>query len=288
MGARFEFAGASTIHNRLIEINPDGTLDTSFNPSINNTVAALAVSPDGDTLYVGGTFTSVNGSTAASRLVAFDTTTGLLTAFNPGVNSNVAALALTPDGSTLYAAGIFTMVNGSTAENRIAAFNTSTGVATAFNPNLNDNVNAIALSPDGTTVYAAGQFTTVNGGVAENRLAAFNSTTGVATGFNPNVNNTIAGRARQRRVRRVGVRGGGWTDPEHDLLLPRRGDERLRDIRRFGHQRDHGAGRSTGRHDRRSVRRDADWRDADGDGRRASENRRRSPSSSARRRASAP
>ncbi|HEY5198546.1 MAG TPA: delta-60 repeat domain-containing protein, partial [Solirubrobacteraceae bacterium] len=91
----FEFAGASTTHNRLIEINPDGTLDTSFKPSINNTVAALAVSPDGDTLYVGGTFTSVNGSTAASRLVAFDMTTGLLTAFNPGVNSNVAALALT-------------------------------------------------------------------------------------------------------------------------------------------------------------------------------------------------
>jgi WD40 repeat protein len=187
----FEFAGASTIYNRLIEINPDGTLDTTFDPNINNTVAALAVSPDGDTLYVGGTFTAVNGSTALSRLIALDTTTGLPTAFSPGVNSNVAALALTPDGGTLYAGGIFTMVNGSIAENRLAAFNTTTGVATAFNPNLNDNVNAIALSPDGTTVYAAGQFTTVNGGVAENRLAAFNSTTGVATAFNPNVNNTI-------------------------------------------------------------------------------------------------
>ena len=69
--------------------------------------------------------------------------------FNPNVGGVVNALALS--GTTLYAAGSFTTVNGGTTRNRVAAFSTTDGTVTSFNPNLNNTVNTIAL--DGTTVH---------------------------------------------------------------------------------------------------------------------------------------
>ena len=50
------------------------------------------------------------------------------------------------------------------------------------------------LGPDGErgTVYVGGLFTSVNGGTAaRNNLAAFNATTGIATGLNPGSNDTV-------------------------------------------------------------------------------------------------
>ena len=56
--------GAATVFNNLLEVNADGTLNTTFNPNVNGPVQSLALS--GSTLYAGGTFTAVNrGSPAA-------------------------------------------------------------------------------------------------------------------------------------------------------------------------------------------------------------------------------
>ena len=44
---------------------------TSFAPTVNSQVRALAVSADGATLYVGGQFTTVNGVTR-NRVAAFN------------------------------------------------------------------------------------------------------------------------------------------------------------------------------------------------------------------------
>ena len=80
---------------------------TSFAPQFDNQVYAVAVSPDGNTLYVGGQFTSVTlGATtsARSRLAAFDLRAGtLLPTFAPSVNYIVKTVVAT--NSTVYIGG---------------------------------------------------------------------------------------------------------------------------------------------------------------------------------------
>ena len=73
----------------------------------------------------------------------------------------------------MYLGGFFDTVGGVT-RNRAAAVNTD-GTLTAWNPNTNATVNAIAVS--GGTVYLGGKFTTV-GGEIRSGLAAVNNTTG--------------------------------------------------------------------------------------------------------------
>ena len=180
--------------NGLAALDSTGKiLNNSFNPNVTGgSVFALAISPDGSTLYAGGNFTTVGGVTY-NRLAAINTSNGTAsTTFNPNLSSTVNALAISSDGSLLYTGGVFTTVGGVTY-NRLAAINTTTASATpAFNPNMSSTVSALVLTPDGSTLYAGGQFTTV-GGVTYNRLAAINTTTASATpAFNPNVNFTVS------------------------------------------------------------------------------------------------
>ena len=44
----------TTSRSRIGRLNPDGSLDASFNPGANDTVTALVVQPDGKILVVGG------------------------------------------------------------------------------------------------------------------------------------------------------------------------------------------------------------------------------------------
>ena len=97
-------------------------------------------------------------------------------------------------GNTVYVAGKFTTARpaGSPAgsntvvRNNLMAYNIETGVIDpAFAPSLNAQALAIAASPDGTKLYVAGDFTTVNGGNYY-RMAAFDLPSGaLITGFRP-------------------------------------------------------------------------------------------------------
>jgi hypothetical protein len=60
----------------------------------------------------------------------------------------------------VYTGGSFTTIGGQT-RNRIATLDATTGLATAWDPNSNSNVNALAVN--GATVYAGGIFTTMGG-----------------------------------------------------------------------------------------------------------------------------
>ncbi|MDB5258910.1 MAG: hypothetical protein JWO73_118 [Candidatus Taylorbacteria bacterium] len=182
---------ASSSRNDLAHILPDGTVDPNFNPSLDSESNALALSSDGSILYIGGFFSTV-GSTTRNRLAAVNTSDGSVVAsFNPNMSGGVTALALSSDNSILYAGGFFTTVGGVTY-NRLAAINTADGTAiSAFNPNLNSTVSALALSSDGSKLYAGGSFTTV-GVTTRNRLAGITTSNGaLISGFNPNMGSTV-------------------------------------------------------------------------------------------------
>ncbi|MGW0084547.1 LamG-like jellyroll fold domain-containing protein [Streptomyces sp. NPDC003393] len=140
------------------------------------TVRALAVSPDGKTLYVGGYFGAVNGI-GASSLVAVDIATCTpRTDFRPTVPATVRALAVT--GDRIYFGGDFTSVNG-TSRQRFAAVDTS-GNLTSWTANADAPGRAVEVTADGGHVAIGGDFFTVNGSDSH-ALAVTDATTGAVT-----------------------------------------------------------------------------------------------------------
>src|SRR5437867_800915 len=63
----------------------------------------------GNTVYVGGQFTSVGGRSQVG-IAALDATTGLATPWSPSVGGAVLAIAVS--GNTVYVGGEFTTVDG--------------------------------------------------------------------------------------------------------------------------------------------------------------------------------
>ena len=139
-----------------------------------------AVAQIGTTIYVGGSFTAVgfgSPTIARSHLVALDATTGQhVSAFDPRASDDVNALLASPDGTRLYAGGVFNNVRGCTSCDRLAMLDPATGIAnTAFGPQPNAAVLKLALA--GNTLFAGGTFASVDGR-RRVRLAAVNATTG--------------------------------------------------------------------------------------------------------------
>ena len=100
--------------NRLVRLNADGTLDSSFNLGTgpNNNVSAILVQLDGQIL-IGGSFTFFNGVVVnhIARLNSADGSMDTTINFGTGANDYVSALALQPDWKILLGGG-FTQVNG--------------------------------------------------------------------------------------------------------------------------------------------------------------------------------
>ncbi|MHA7240804.1 PKD domain-containing protein [Arthrobacter sp. TMS1-12-1] len=155
--------GTSTVtrNNILAYDIRTGALIQSFAPSLNAQARSIAASPDGSRIYVGGAFTTVNG-TAASRIAALDPATGaMIPSFKPAPNSRVDAIVATADA--VYLGGWFSAV-GSTPRARLAAVDAATGTLRTWNPSAaGGDVSAMVMSPDRTKLVVGGSFTTLNG-----------------------------------------------------------------------------------------------------------------------------
>lgn len=151
----------STPRNNILAFRlSTGELIASFAPTLNGQALAIAASPDGRQLYVGGDFTAVNG-TARSRVAALDPATGgLIAGFAPKVGGSVRALVATND--RVYIGGSFTTV-GSASRPRLAAVRAGDGALLPWNPKADNQVNALTLSPNADQVVIGGRFTTLNG-----------------------------------------------------------------------------------------------------------------------------
>ena len=104
----------STLRFKIGRLRQDGSLDADFNPGANATVFALAIAPDGQIL-VGGVFTMLgggsNGTTPRHRIGRLHADGSLDSAFNPGANDVVLAVAVQPDAKPLVG-GLFTTLGG--------------------------------------------------------------------------------------------------------------------------------------------------------------------------------
>lgn len=152
-------------------------------------VSALAISPDGSSVFAGGNFINYRNYTA-NRLVKLDATTGERdTSFYPipsqgvstyGTGGPVVSLALSADGTALYAGGSFgTYGSPATYVGNLIKVNAQNGALdTGFTQTtgFNLSVNALAWASDG--LYVGGGFTSYRGSPMS-RIAKLNPATGL-------------------------------------------------------------------------------------------------------------
>ncbi|WP_407703479.1 CBM96 family carbohydrate-binding protein, partial [Streptomyces triticirhizae] len=122
------------------------------------TVRALAVSPDGSTLYAGGTFGTVAGS-GASSVAAFELPSCERKPFPVAASGIVRAIAATDE--TVYLGGDFGQLSGQPRA-KFGAVDAE-GRLLDWRADADEAGKAIALTPDGERVVLGGDFFTVNG-----------------------------------------------------------------------------------------------------------------------------
>lgn len=184
--------GAAVTRNRIARLNPDGTLDTGFDPNANNSVYSIALQPDGKIL-VGGAFNGANsiGGQTRNRIARLDPTTGSADSFDPSANGLVTAIALQADGK-IVVGGTFQNIGGQ-PRNYIARLDTSGMADPSFDPHANNIVLALAVQADGK-ILAGGAFAGPGnsiGGQLRNHIVRLDPATGMADGFDPNASGLV-------------------------------------------------------------------------------------------------
>ncbi len=205
VGGTFSTIDATETHYRIAAFDLTTHALLSWNAWFNDHVDCIAVSPTGDTIFVGGEFTfSGNGafSTARNGIAAYDKNGNLL-GWNP--NPGAYILSLVVKNNTLYVGGNFSSIS-STARNKLAAYSLSDMSLTSWNPNVSSGtaIQTIAVSVTGDTIYAGGIFNQVNGSVTRNYLASFNNTDGTVTDWDPNMHNVVSALAVSENTLVVG------------------------------------------------------------------------------------
>ena len=93
--------------NNIARLNPDGTVDPSFNPGADDQVCSLVVQANGQIL-VGGAFQTLGGQ-PRSYLGRLNPDGTADTLFNPGADRWVQALAIQADGNVLVGGSFLTL-----------------------------------------------------------------------------------------------------------------------------------------------------------------------------------
>lgn len=177
--------GPSVTRNRIARLNPDGTLDTAFNPNANQQPICLALQADGKIL-VGGVFSTIGGQ-ARNFIARLDAVTGLADSFNPNANGFVYTIAVQADGMIL-AGGDFTTIGGQ-SRGRLARLDPTTGTADALDASADALVFTLLVQADGK-ILVGGSFTML-GGQLRPRIARLDPTTGLPDSWNPSANNNV-------------------------------------------------------------------------------------------------
>jgi hypothetical protein len=196
--------GASLPYQNLVALNgTSGAVNRGFaHHSFNGEIYAVAVDSAADLLYVGGSFTAVDGSrTGAAHVAAFNATTGKRdTGFRATVNGTVRALLFDGGHNSLFVGGRFTAVNG-VSRVRLAAVDPHSGAVkpsfgagaitwSATSQTATTGVYTLALA--GSDLYVGGHFDHVAGS-RHLAVARVNAGTGkLDDGFSPTLDSPAA------------------------------------------------------------------------------------------------
>jgi len=195
-----------TIRQWLARVNVDGSFDSSFTPTFNNNVLAVAVQPNDQKILVGGDFTSVNGQDRFNivRLNPNGTTDQ---SFNASTIAAVWAIVVQSDGKILIG-GDFTSVNG-VERRRIARLNEDGSIDLSFSTlnSFNGPVRDILILSTGK-ILVGGGFTYAHGGTY-NRIARLEADGVIDPSFNPNCNDVVLSLAEKDDGKLL--IGGGFT-----------------------------------------------------------------------------
>jgi hypothetical protein len=180
MGNRVFVGGVFThVHNKgesgrliprsgLFAFDPNtGLVDESFVANFDGAVEALAPAPDGQSFFVAGDFGTLNG-VPMRKLAKLSVTSGAPDpGFSVSLSQAVKDIAVADD--KLIIAGIFTRVGGAERLG-LAAVDLDNGGLSSLNVAFTvprqgtlARVETIAVTPDGETLVAGGNFTVANG-----------------------------------------------------------------------------------------------------------------------------
>jgi uncharacterized delta-60 repeat protein len=142
-------------HNRMALINPDGTPDTSFHP----TVFADKTAVYGAVLLPTGKYIAVGHSENALGLflqdiVRLNADGSVDSSFSPSANDKVESVRLQADGKILIG-GYFSQVNG-TPRASMARLNSDGTLDTSFNPSADNYIWTVALQDDQNILISGG------------------------------------------------------------------------------------------------------------------------------------
>lgn len=177
IGGNFTSVGGQA-RTQVAAFNPATGALTSFAPTLDGEVSALAPGPNASTVYIGGSFTSVNGTDVKGKVALLDLSTGALV---PGFKASWLNSGFVRDfvkvGDRLITVGTFTKVGG-VVHGGIAALDARTGTADhdylnlAFTGRHNDSGSGaqgpvgpwnLDVTPDGSKLVVIGNFKYVDG-----------------------------------------------------------------------------------------------------------------------------
>jgi outer membrane protein assembly factor BamB len=132
-----------------------------------------ALAAVGERIYIGGSFTSVNGQ-SRSRLAMVDSATGALDPkWVPAASDRVRAVVPSLDGTRIYVGGSFSSISGQ-SRSRLGAVDPDTGAVQSWRPSTSPNGLVYNLVEFNGSVYTAEDGT---GGA----VAAYTTSTGRRT-----------------------------------------------------------------------------------------------------------
>lgn len=172
-GAFTTYSGVS--YNRIIKLDTDGSIDTSFNPGdgFNGDVHQIIYDSTDGNLFVGGEFNSYSG-VSVGGLVKLDLQGVLVSGFNANV-SNVFAFARQSDGKII------------TGGQSIYRLNSDGSIDSSFNSQFGNigYIITISVLPDGK-ILVGGSLDYLND------LIKINSDGSLDTNFDSGLNNTVS------------------------------------------------------------------------------------------------
>jgi len=153
----------------------------SFNTPgvVDGRVEAIAI--DGDTVFVGGTFTQIqeplNGEIINQRyLFAYSKSSGnIIRDFDPVLNDRVLALETTGEGTGVFAGGTFNTINGESNRRGLVKIADNGNRASGFSARTNGLVKTLVRLDN--TLYVGGNFSEISNTQVEN-LAAIDTANG--------------------------------------------------------------------------------------------------------------